>query len=64
LNVVWVEVLKLKSVLEEDHPDEPPGGDEEGVLVERHKRDDVSLRRMRHGPLPGNLPLYDIGERR
>jgi hypothetical protein len=37
LDVVRVEVLQLEVVLEEDSTDEPPGRDEEAVLVEGHE---------------------------
>jgi hypothetical protein len=36
-------VLQLEAVLEEDSPDEPPGGDGEPSLVEGHERDHVPL---------------------
>jgi hypothetical protein len=37
LDAVRIEVLQLKPVLVEDHPDEPPGGDGEAALVEGHE---------------------------
>jgi hypothetical protein len=38
LDVVRVEVLQLKPVLEEDSADEPPDGDREAALMESHER--------------------------
>jgi hypothetical protein len=34
LDVVWVEVLQLKPILEEESADEPPARDREAALVE------------------------------
>jgi hypothetical protein len=45
LDVVWVEVLQLEAILEEDPPDEPPDGDGEAAFLEGHERDHVPLGR-------------------
>jgi hypothetical protein len=62
LDAVWVEVLQLKAVLEEDSTNEPPGGDGEAALVEGHERDHIPPGRARHGLVARHLPLHDGGE--
>jgi hypothetical protein len=61
LDAVRVEVLESQPVLEEHRADEPPGRDGEATLVERHKRDDVAQRRMRHELILWHPPLLGIG---
>jgi hypothetical protein len=55
-------MLQLEVVLEEDSPDESPGGDGEAALVEGHERDHEPLWRVRHGLIAGHLPLHADGE--
>jgi hypothetical protein len=64
LDVVRVEVLQLKPILEEDSLDESPGGDGEAALVESHERHHEPLRGARHGFITGNPPLHSGGEQR
>jgi hypothetical protein len=48
-------VLKLKPVLKEDRPDEPPSGDGEAALVEHHERDNVPLGGRNTDSSPGTF---------
>jgi hypothetical protein len=41
LDVVWVEVLELKLVLEEDSMNEPPSGDRGHPATRRHPRPSI-----------------------
>jgi hypothetical protein len=63
LDAVWVEMLQLEPVLEENSTDESPGGDREAALMEGHERDHKPFGRARHVLVTGYLPLHSGSER-
>lgn len=60
LGTIQVEVLELHPVF---RMDESLGLNGEAALVERHERDDITLRWVRHYFVPGHSPLLGVGKR-